>query len=70
MSAETVRIMCPNLTCRKLLAVPAAARGKMVRCRSCSTNIRVPNIATKSATPGAAASPATPESSPQTKKAG
>jgi hypothetical protein len=34
--------MCPNLTCRKVLAVPPVARGKTVRCRSCGTNIRVP----------------------------
>lgn len=37
-----VRVMCPNLTCRKILAVPAACRGKTVRCRSCGTNIRIP----------------------------
>lgn len=42
MSDESVRIMCPNLTCRKVLAVPASARGKTVRCRNCSTAIRVP----------------------------
>ncbi|MCC5823279.1 MAG: hypothetical protein LAT64_08240 [Phycisphaerales bacterium] len=42
MGESTVRIMCPNLTCRKVLAVPAVARGKTVRCRSCGTNIRVP----------------------------
>lgn len=40
--AETVRVMCPNLTCRKILAVPHTARGKTVRCRGCGTNIRVP----------------------------
>jgi hypothetical protein len=39
---ETLRIMCPNLTCKKILAVPATARGKTVRCRGCATNIRVP----------------------------
>lgn len=39
---DAVRIMCPNLTCRKVLAVPASARGKTVRCKSCGTNIRVP----------------------------
>jgi hypothetical protein len=39
---ESIRIMCPNLTCRKVLAVPTACRGKTVRCRSCTTNIRVP----------------------------
>jgi hypothetical protein len=42
MSDESVRIMCPNLTCRKVLAVPASARGKTVRCRNCSAAIRVP----------------------------
>jgi hypothetical protein len=43
MSQESVRIMCPNLTCRKVLAVPKAARGKTVRCRNCGTNIRIPS---------------------------
>jgi hypothetical protein len=42
MSDESVRIMCPNLTCRKVLAVPASARGKTVRCRNCTTAIRIP----------------------------
>lgn len=42
MTTQTVRIMCPNLTCRKVLAVPIAARGKTVRCKCCGTNIRVP----------------------------
>lgn len=42
--AETIRIMCPNLTCRKILAVPTSARGKTVRCKGCQTNIRVPDI--------------------------
>lgn len=40
--SDTLRIMCPNLTCRKILAVPTAARGKTVRCRGCATNIRIP----------------------------
>ncbi len=39
---QTVRIMCPNLNCRRVLAVPESARGKTVRCRNCATNIRVP----------------------------
>jgi hypothetical protein len=42
MTEQNVRIMCPNLTCRKVLAVPPACRGKTVRCRNCGTNIRVP----------------------------
>ncbi len=40
--------MCPNLTCRKVLAVPDAARGKTVRCRGCGISIRIPE---PSATP-------------------
>jgi len=39
---ENVRIMCPNLNCGKVLAVPTAARGKVVRCRHCGTTIKVP----------------------------
>ncbi len=42
MADKMVRIMCPNLTCRKVLAVPEIARGKTVRCKECGTNIRVP----------------------------
>jgi len=48
---ETVRIMCPNLTCRKVLAVPTSARGKTVRCRNCGTNIRVPEPSVQAAQP-------------------
>jgi hypothetical protein len=48
-----IRIMCPNLLCRKVLAVPTSARGKTVRCRGCATNIRVP-LAEKPADPAAA----------------
>jgi RNase P subunit RPR2 len=40
--SKCFRIMCPNLACRKVLAVPESARGKTVRCRSCTTNIRIP----------------------------
>lgn len=42
MPEPCVRIMCPNLTCRKVLAVPQTARGKTVRCRSCGITIRIP----------------------------
>jgi len=42
MAADHLRIMCPNLSCRKVLAVPHSARGKTVRCKSCGTSIRVP----------------------------
>ncbi|MEO1007113.1 MAG: hypothetical protein AAFX79_00940 [Planctomycetota bacterium] len=39
---EHIRIMCPSLTCRKVLSVPTSARGKTIRCRSCGSVIRVP----------------------------
>lgn len=52
MADETVRIMCPALSCRKVLAVPKSARGKTVRCRNCGSTIRVP-----SSTGAAAAKP-------------
>lgn len=42
MNPETVKIMCPKLTCRKVLSVPASARGRTVRCRLCGTAIKVP----------------------------
>lgn len=63
MPQDTVRIMCPNLTCRKILAVPTAARGKTVRCRACGTNIRVPNEGAQKA--GAPAQPSPSESANQ-----
>jgi hypothetical protein len=39
---RTIRIMCPNLSCQRILAVPVHARGKLVRCRSCGMTIRIP----------------------------
>ena len=42
-SSGVVRIMCPNLTCQRVLAVPQKARGKVVRCRQCGMNVRVPS---------------------------
>lgn len=47
---KMVRIMCPNLTCRKVLSIPEIARGKTVRCKSCGTNIRVPSNKSPSGT--------------------
>lgn len=43
MSNVAVRIMCPNLRCRAVLAVPAEARGRLVRCRNCGMNIKIPH---------------------------
>ncbi|HYF13966.1 MAG TPA: hypothetical protein VD971_02710 [Phycisphaerales bacterium] len=52
---QNVRIMCPNLVCRKVLAVPTSLRGKTVRCKNCGTNIRVPGMpASKAEKPKAA----------------
>ena len=45
MSEQTVRIMCPNLMCRTVLAVPADTRGRTVRCRNCGLHVRVPQKA-------------------------
>ena len=61
---DVVRIMCPNLGCQRVLAVPSAARGKVVRCRGCGSNIRIPQRAEGGATP-----PANGQQPPQ-KKAG
>ena len=38
----SVQLICPNLRCRKLLAVPETVRGKMVKCQHCQTPFRVP----------------------------
>lgn len=45
MANDHLRIMCPNLSCRMVLAVPQSARGKTVRCKGCTTNIRIPQAA-------------------------
>ena len=37
-----VRLMCPNLSCQRVLAVPETARGQLVRCKNCGTTIRIP----------------------------
>jgi hypothetical protein len=39
---QTLRIKCPSLMCRKILAVPLSSRGKTVKCKSCGVMIRVP----------------------------
>ena len=41
---DIIRIMCPNLGCQRILAVPPRAQGCIVRCRGCGTNIRIPNV--------------------------
>ena len=39
----SIRIMCPNLACMRVLAVPDNARGRLVRCRGCATTIKIPD---------------------------
>jgi ribosomal protein S27E len=39
---KVIRILCPNLSCRSVLAVPDNARGKVVKCRTCGIKVRVP----------------------------
>jgi len=42
MSSNVVRLICPNLKCRKILSVPDSARGKKVRCRGCGMRVQIP----------------------------
>jgi len=39
----SVQLICPNLRCRKFLAVPDEVRGKLVRCQHCQQMLRVPD---------------------------
>lgn len=57
MGESNVRIMCPNLVCRRVLIVPVSSRGKTVRCRNCGITIRVPEKAPPPAPVEAAAAP-------------
>lgn len=54
MPEDVIRIMCPKLTCRRILAVPETARGRTVRCRGCGSNIRIPTKPVKPAADAAA----------------
>ncbi len=55
MPSAVVRLICPNLRCKSILAVPGEARGKTVRCRGCGTRVRIP-LTAKPAAPAAAES--------------
>ena len=39
-----VQLICPNLKCRKILAVPDEFRGKAVKCQFCQSVLKVPAI--------------------------
>jgi hypothetical protein len=43
-----VQMLCPNLRCRKFLAVPDDVRGKLVKCQHCQTLFRVPDSSKRS----------------------
>ena len=50
MPTDHIRIMCPSLSCRKILAVPVSSRGKNVRSQSCGSTIPAPEKAATAAT--------------------
>ena len=52
--ADIIRIMCPNLGCQRILAVPPRAQGRVVRCQGCGTNIRIPRPETHDSAASAA----------------
>lgn len=39
--ADTIAVLCPN--CRKSLAVPAKFAGKYIKCKTCDTQLHVPD---------------------------
>jgi LSD1 subclass zinc finger protein len=47
MGKTVIKMMCPNLRCRKLLSVPAQLRGKNVRCANCGAYVKVPGAKKK-----------------------
>jgi hypothetical protein len=49
--ASVVRMICPNLKCRKILSVPESARGKKVRCRGCGMRVQIPEKAAEPVAP-------------------
>lgn len=46
---KILRIMCPSLQCRRVLAVPESARGRTVKCKNCGATVRIPHKATTAA---------------------
>ena len=56
-----VQLLCPNLRCRKFLAVPDDVRGKLVKCHHCQQLFRVPG-GRKVEAPEPAATPVPPPS--------
>jgi hypothetical protein len=46
-----MRLICPNLRCRKVLTVPEEVRGRIVKCQHCQTMLRVPKPANPTPAP-------------------
>jgi hypothetical protein len=40
---KNIRIMCPNLDCRTIVAVPETLRGTIVKCSNCGLLFRIPS---------------------------
>jgi len=40
-----ITMICPNLACRRTLAAPLSARGRVMRCVHCRQPFRVPEAA-------------------------
>jgi hypothetical protein len=59
MADAVIRIICPNLACGRVLAVPPDARGELVRCSACRRVIKVPSVRSQAAEPSASAAPDT-----------
>ena len=49
--SSVIRLVCPNLKCRKVLSVPKTARGRTVRCRACGMRVNVPGKKTPNLPP-------------------
>jgi hypothetical protein len=48
-SPSTITVICPRLSCRAILRVPASVRGKRVRCGECGTAFLIPDQSRRSA---------------------
>jgi len=48
---DNVMMICPNLKCRKVLAVPERYRGHQVKCHYCSIVFAVPAAKPRSPAP-------------------
>jgi hypothetical protein len=54
------QLICPNIKCRKILAVPDEVRGKLVKCQHCQTMFRVPDLKRPAVSAAATTAPPNP----------